>query len=81
MQSSDLLEAIARVEKAVADHPGPGSSPEEIWARHLEVSIQVLDSEYMNHADGMLELALSDYLQRKRLELGLPPEFTNGEPS
>ena len=79
MRSSDLLEALARVEKAVADHPGPGSSPEDVWTRILEVSVQVLDSEYMNHPDGALERALSDYLQRKRLELGLPPEVTTGE--
>ncbi len=81
MQSSDLLKAIARVEKAVADHPGPGSSPEAIWARHLEVSIQVLDSEYMNFEDGVLEQALSDYLHRLQQELGLRTEFTTGETS
>ena len=79
MQSSDLLEALARVEKAVADHPGPGSSPEEIWARHLEICVDVLDSAYMQFDEGVLERALADYLEHKRLELGLTPEITTGD--
>ena len=68
MNIRSLAEVGARLEEAVS---GDTSTPQELYERYEMLAIQILDSEFDNYADGILEEYLLGYLNSKRLELGL----------
>jgi hypothetical protein len=73
MNIRELSEVSARLEESVARHSA-GLSNRELYDLFEQTAITVLDSEWMDFADGELEQHLHEFLARKRLELRLPPE-------
>ncbi len=67
-----LLAIGARLEKIVSERCRPLHPPsQELFDEYEQAAIQILDSEYIDFPEGRLEAYLTDYLARKRSELGL----------
>jgi hypothetical protein len=70
MNIRDISEVSARLEQSVARHSS-GLSNQELYDLYESTAIAVLDSQWMDFAEGELEAYLRTFLARKRLELGL----------
>ena len=64
-------EIVARLEEVAARNPGNPFDAEELNERHLNVAIQILDSEHMNYPKGELEQLLRAAL-KQLAETGSP---------
>lgn len=60
----DLEEVSRRLEESVKPLLVEGMTPSEIYDVYEQVAIQVLDSEYMNHPENLLEAHLLEFLSR-----------------
>ena len=58
----DFEGAIDRLQKAVSALPGEPKNPAELFDRYEQVAIQILDSEFEDYPDGVLENLLTSYL-------------------
>ncbi len=58
----DFEGAIDRLQKAAAALPGEPVNAAELYDRHEQVAIQILDSEFEDYPDGVLESLLTSYL-------------------
>lgn len=68
---ADLRAVGARLEEAVALLPGSPGSPEEQYERYEAMAIAILDSEYAQWPEGLLEEYLRTVLHQKGMELGV----------
>jgi hypothetical protein len=68
-----LAEVRARLEEAVAALPGDPATatPQDIYDQYEMLAIEILDSEFDQFEDGLLEHHLQTFLLLKRLELGI----------
>jgi len=73
MTHRNLAELSARLEETVSRLPVRATNAAELFDRYLEVSIQVLDSEFNNYTPGELQEYLETFLYLKQLELRLIP--------
>ncbi len=67
----NISEVGARLEKIAMASLADRYTPIEKYQQYESLAIAILDSEYMDHPDGVLEAYLMEYLARKRLEFGL----------
>jgi hypothetical protein len=72
MTIRSLAEVGVRLEEAVARLPGEPDSPEEHYERYEAMAIAILDSEFNNWPEGVLEEHLYKQLAALRKSLGLP---------
>jgi hypothetical protein len=70
MTISEITEVRARLEKAV-QRLHKAANPQEKYDQFEMVAIQILDSEFINYPDGLLQEYLTCYLRLKRFELGV----------
>ncbi len=71
MNIRKFTEVSARLEKAITASLDDCSTPLEKYQLYEETAIAILDSEFMEYPDGLLEDYLMDYLASKRQEFGL----------
>lgn len=73
MTNRNLAEVGARLEKAVIDLQGQSlpATPTEKYEQYELFAIQILDSEFEDFNEGILEEYLLAFLHQKRLELGI----------
>jgi hypothetical protein len=64
MTTLDLEEVSVRLEESVKPLLAEGMTPSEIFDVYEQVAIQLLDSEYMNHPENLLEAHLLEFLSR-----------------
>jgi len=76
MTLRSLAGAGARLEEAVKALPGEPSSGPDLYDRYEEIAVQILDSEFADHAPGVLENYLRAFLYLKQLELGVTAPST-----
>jgi hypothetical protein len=74
MTIRSLAEVGVRLEKAVSALPGEAANPADLYDRYEMLATQILDSEFEDYRDGMLEEYLMTYLYLKQLELGTFPD-------
>jgi len=74
MTIRSLAEVGARLEKAVSALPGEAATPANLYDRYEMLATQILDSEWEDYQDGMLEKYLMTYLTLRSLELGIFPD-------
>ena len=68
MTQDEQCRIATYIETTVRRLCGENSSPQELDQARLELSVQILDSEYMNYSEGELESFLMEYLVEKRLK-------------
>ena len=71
MTTRSLAEVGVRLEKAVSALPGEAANPADLYDRYEMLATQILDSEFEDYLDGVLEEYLMTYLY---LEVGIPPD-------
>lgn len=64
-------EVGARLEEIVTDLLGKEADPLERYLHYEMIAIEILDSEFGDYPEGILEEYLQGYLLEKRLELGV----------
>ncbi|MEP7706444.1 hypothetical protein [Paraglaciecola sp. 25GB23A] len=67
--SRELSEVSARLELAYANCKEASMTQQEQYDLYESIAIQILDSEFDQYAEGVLEEYLGDVLERKRREL------------
>jgi len=70
MNTPNLSEVGARLEESASSLP-PETTPLERYLFYEEISIAILDSEYMDYPEGALESYLTGYLSAKRSQLDI----------
>lgn len=66
MDKSELEKIGARIETTARRLCGDNPSPEKLYAAQEMLCIQILDSEYMNYPEGVLESFLVGHLEKVR---------------
>jgi hypothetical protein len=69
MNNRDTAAVGVRLEKTMETSLGDCSTPLEKYQLYEELAIAILDGEYMEYPEGVLEAYLLEYLEGKRLEL------------
>ena len=67
--SRDLSEVSARLEQAYANGKEDALTPQEQYDLYESIAIQILDSEFDEYEEGLLEEYLMAFLKQKRKEL------------
>jgi hypothetical protein len=67
--SRDLAEVSARLEKAYANGQEAIMAPQEQYDLYESIAIQILDSEFDEYEEGVLEEYLMVFLKQKSKEL------------
>jgi hypothetical protein len=67
-------EVGARLEEIVTDLLGEEADPLQRYLHYEMIAIEILDSEFDNYTEGVLETYLQGYLSQKRLDLGVDEE-------
>ncbi|MBL4743528.1 MAG: hypothetical protein JKX87_02655 [Cycloclasticus sp.] len=67
------VRTLAEVAAYIDEHSNalPNQLAEIRFQAYLEISISILDSEFDNYPEGVLEAFLMAYLERKRRELDI----------
>ncbi len=66
------LEGVSvRLEKIISESCPHHPPSQELFDLYEQIAIQILDSEFMDFQDHILEEYLMNFLQNKRKELGL----------
>lgn len=65
----ELSEVSARLELAYANSKEATMTPQEQYALYEAIAIQILDSEFDEYEEGVLEEYLVAFLEQKRTEL------------
>lgn len=68
MTASDLEQIGARIETTAQRLCGENPSAQELYETQEMLCIQILDSQYMDYPEGVLESLLMDYLEKARLK-------------
>jgi len=75
MDMRPLAQVGVRLEEAVLRLPGEAATPADLYDRYEMLATQILDSEWEDYPDGMLEEYLTTYLYLKRLEFGIQLDY------
>jgi hypothetical protein len=67
--SRDLSEVSVRLEHAYADSKDDAMTPQEQYDLYESIAIQILDSEFDEYEEGVLEEYLMVFLESKRKKL------------
>ena len=67
--SRDLSEVSVRLEQAYANSKEATMTPQEQFDLYETIAIQILDSEFDEYEEGVLEECLAAFLKQKRKEL------------
>jgi len=67
--SRDLSEVAVRLELAYARSKEATMTPQEQFDLYETIAIQILDSEFDEYEEGVLEECLAAFLKQKRKEL------------
>jgi hypothetical protein len=67
--SRDLSEVSVRLEQAYTNSKDDAMTPQEQFDLYESIAIQILDSEFDEYEEGVLEGYLSAFLESKRKEL------------
>ena len=67
--SRDLSEVSVRLEQAYANSKDEPITPQEQFDLYESIAIQILDSEFDEYEEGVLEECLAAFLKQKRKEL------------
>lgn len=67
--SRDLSEVSARLEQAYANSKDETMTPQEQYDLYESIAIQILDSEFDEYEEGLLEEYLVMFLECKRRDL------------
>jgi hypothetical protein len=67
--SRDLSEVSVRLELAYANSKEEAMAPQEQYDLYESIAIQILDSEFDEYKEGVLEGYLMAFLKQKRKEL------------
>ena len=68
-KSRELSEVSVRLEQAYASCKGEVMTPQEQYDLYESIAIQILDSEFDDYEEDVLEEYLVTFLERKRKEL------------
>lgn len=74
MTIRSLAEVGARLEEIVTDLLGENAEPHQRYLHYEMIAIEILDSEFGDYPEGILEEYLQGYLLQKRLKLGVDEE-------
>ena len=74
MTIRNLAEVGAHLEEAYNSLPGEPSTKAEQYETYEMLAIQILDSEYMNYSEGVLEEYLLQFLKLKQDTLDERPK-------
>jgi acetyl-CoA carboxylase carboxyltransferase component len=69
--TGDISRVRCRLETAVSLLPDEPTSPAELFDRYEMVATQILDSEFQDYTQGMLQELLMSFLYVRQIELGL----------
>jgi len=69
--SRELSEVSVRLEQAYVNCKEASMTQQEQYDLYESIAIQILDSEFDDYEEGVLEEYLGDVLERKSRELGL----------
>jgi hypothetical protein len=67
--SRDLSEVSVRLEQAYANSKEETMAPQEQFDLYESIAIQILDSEFDEYEEGLLEDCLVTFLKQKRKKL------------